>query len=294
MWRFHHSWRHGFMVMAMFCTLGMDTGCGTWSGNPPDKDKDDPADPAVPTVGTVALSVHGSGAALALANKAVPVMGKDGSQAGTLVFTSAKLALDEIKLKTDSSDQEEREQFKGPFVVDLMTDEVSPSLSSIQIPAGEYRDIQLKIHKLQVEDVSSIDPDDPLVDHSIYITGEYTPLGGQTVNVTIAVELSEEISLAKPNQKDTGIIVQAGAESSVIIAFRMDRWFDFTGLEYDFADAPAGDITISNDGEEVAKKLQDLVKENIKTSANYGEDEDKNGRLEKDEDDVTDNDDEDE
>lgn len=275
-----------YAPLLLFCSFSLDSGCGTWSGNPPDKKEEDPTT----TEGTVSLSIHGSGAALALVTKSVPVTDKKGIVSGQLTLSTAKMSLAEIKLKLDGNDSEERQNFKGPYLVDLVNDQVLPSLETVTLSSGTYRDIKLSIHKLEKGEVSGTSSTDPLLDNSIYLAGQYTPTGGTAVAVTIAVELSEELSLAKANGNNKGIAVVGGAEAPVIIAFRMEKWFNFSGQEHDFSDFAGGAISINDKASEAGKKLQDLIKENIKKSANFGEDKDKSGKLEKTEDDEDDND----
>ncbi len=256
--------------------ISTQPGCGSWTGNPP---KDDPKN-----LGTVSLAITGSEASTQLLASSIPIISKSGVQIGSMVISQAKVALKGIKFKQVGGEIGEEETFAGPYAVDLLTNTVTPALNSIQLSSGFYKDIQLQLHKLESEEISDVAKTDPLVNNSIYLTGTYSPNNGSSVNITLKVDVSEEVSLMNPDASSPGVEVKDGSELKVIIAFRMDKWFDFTGREYDFSSLNGTSAVLADAGGETGKKLQEIVKENIKKSAKFGEDADGDGTLGKDED----------
>lgn len=272
------------MSLILASVLFINPGCGSWTGNPPGVTDNNPA--------SVSLSIVGSAPALTLMNSVLPITGKSGALIGTFDLTAARISIAEIKLKADTDDLEERENFNGPYVVNLLTNEVMPSLSSINLPAGEYKELTFKIQKLDEDEVEGINGQDPLFNQSVYLSGIYTPASGAPINVSMKVDVDEEFSLMKPSSSAPGVQISGGIANQVIIAFRLKEWFNFTGLEYDFNDLSSGDAQLDKNGNEIEKQLMELVKDNIEDSADFGDDENGDGELSENEDTDDSNDDE--
>lgn len=257
-----------------------------------------------------------------------------GIEIGTLTLTDARLALKDIKLKAkdededgeeesedeeDEEDENENIKFKGPYVVDLITNTVSPSLDTISIIAATYTEIELKLHKIkggEKDDDSTtalVDESDPLFGNSIYIEGLYTgaTADSQVTNIPffLTFDFDEKFLLSGSDSTfaDTslGFDIVEGAVNEIIIAFRQAKWFAFDDIETNRDMLDFNDLTLSQDSTGQAiiildkdedgdnKKIRRVIKDNIKESADYGKDKDKNGKLESDEDDDPDEDDED-
>lgn len=264
-----------------------------------------------------------------------------GIEIGTLILTDARLALKDIKLKakdedeeddeddsvdTDDGEEEEDEEdenenikFEGPYVVDLITNTVSPTLDTIQIIVATYTEIELKLHKIKGDEkdddgsTALIDESDPLFGNSIYIEGLYSgaTADSQVTDVPffLTFDFDEKFLLTGSDSAiaDTalGFDVVDGAVNDIIIAFRQAKWFIFSDPEtnsdmFDFNDLSLSQdstgqaiILLDKDAKDDNKEIRKIIKENIKESADYGKDKDKNGKLESDEDDDPDEDDED-
>jgi hypothetical protein len=271
--------RYRLWTLALAFVALEGSGCGTWLGNPknPDPGGEKPAGNSM-----VTLKITGklpTAAALTTAN-VVPVVGADGAAQGSLVLSKALLVLDEIELKLTDDDAEEKQKFGGPFVVDLLADRVSPDPGEIEVPAGTYRGIKLKLAKLEDEDADGLVPSgSQLVDNSIYLTGTYTPESGDATPFSMTFDLDEEFKL-RASSTFAGMNVVEGAKNAIVIAFRVERWFDLTGGEADFAGLASGPIVLEKDSDDdAAKALREAIKENIKASAEFGKDEDDDGKL---------------
>ena len=146
----------------------------------------------------------------------IGVVGADGVSQGTITLTDARIALKEFKFKRpeteleDESDQAENDgvKLRGPFVVDLLTDTVTPALAAVDVVAGTYTEIQVKIDKIEGTEEDGggaplVDPSDPLFGNSIFISGTYSgTLGGETVvdvPFTMSFDLDEELTLSAPD-----------------------------------------------------------------------------------------------
>lgn len=237
---------------------------------------------------TVSLDVQGS--SLALLGTQVDVLGNDGSIIGALDITEAKVVLAAIKPKlSDDSESESDDslEFKGPYLVDLLTGAMTPDPGEISIPQGNYKVIELKVHKVEDSDaeVLGVNETDVINDNSIYVAGTYTPAGQSAINFSMAYEISEEFKLSGAN----GMQITPDSVNNFLIAFKFTDWFKFNSEKgkdknVDFSDLSASDFTFSKDSSEVAKNVREIIKENIKSSADFGEDQDGDGELEEDED----------
>lgn len=226
-----------FTGTALACLL-YQPGCGTWIGNP--KSKDPPASTTTPSTasGSVSLAITGSGTSVQLSAGTVPIIGKTGLTVGLFQITSAKISLKEIQFKIAEGDAIQHDSFDGPFEIDLLTNTSIPAIAGIKLAPGTYKDIELKTHKLEIGDIAEVDVNDSLLSNSVYIKGLFSPAnGGSSTNVTIKIDAGESFSLFKSSSTKPGVVVTDNGSLNVIIAFRMNDWFNFQGQARDFSRA---------------------------------------------------------
>lgn len=272
------------LALCLIGFWGFQPGCGSWSGNPP-ATNDPESKP-----GTLSLTIIGSGAQTQLMAGMVPIIGREGTQVGTLALSEARLVFDRIKVKQDQEEAEEREDIESAHVVDLLQDSIRPDLPTLELAPGGYKNIEMRLHRLQAGEVSGIESSDALLNQAILIKGTFHPISGSPIALTLKMDAEEEFSLMKPGTSLPGMQVQSEAELKAIIAFRMDLWFNFSQKDYDLSDLSGTEVILEKDGSELGKKLLEIVKENIKSSADFGEDKDGDGELGKDEDENESND----
>lgn len=258
-------------LLSLVLVISLGPGCGTWIGNPP---KDTPQ----PASGRIALAIAGTTTALRTA-ATIPVIGKAGEVAGTFELTEARISLRDIRLKLDAADQSERETFEGPYIADLVANTVTPSLSNITLPVGTYRHLSLRMHKLAKDDIGDLADDDLLVDQSLVMKGVYTPAQGQAIQLTIKLDASEEFTVQMPDPSNAGVDVKEGLSHQVIVAFRVNEWFDFQAQDHDLSDLSGSEVVIDDRADDVGSKLLDRIKNLVKDSARFGEDKDGDGQL---------------
>ncbi|MBI9104415.1 MAG: hypothetical protein JEY99_18505 [Spirochaetales bacterium] len=250
---------------------------------------------------------------------AIPVFGIAGTEIGTLTLTEVLIALEEIELKmedaeVDTAEEEEQEieiEFEGPYIIDLVSEISTPAMADVYLLPGIYDEIELKIAKMEGDEMGEdgitpmVSETDPLYENSIYITGSYTgeTSGGDVVDTpfTFILDLDEEFELTGAGDTSLGYEIVEGQALPLLIAFRLVRWFDFSNTEtnedgvLDFSDVVvvSDEILLDTDQGEVNEAIREIIKENIKESADYGEDEDEDGELASEEDDDPDEEDED-
>ncbi len=275
--------RHFTSLLAVMALLY--GGCGTWVGTP-----------KKPTDGRsafVALTVQGAKPGLNLQAASVPVIAKSGQPGGTLTLSSALVALKEIELKLDVEDSENEGEFPGPYTVDLLANSISPDPGAIEVPEGAYGEIKLKLDKL--EGTPGVSPTNPLYSNTIYLSGTFSSPTGETKPFTMSFELEEDLSLGSQSAQSKGTNLVGDTENLLIIAFRMSKWFDFSNTRtnpgrVDLSDitGPVIDLTQEDDG--IGEDIRRAIKEAVKQSADFGRDEDGDGKLSKTEDNDSEND----
>jgi hypothetical protein len=196
-----------------------------------------------------------------------------------------------------SSGGDDNIKFRGPYIVDLIRNESTPSFSTIEIPVGDYREIELKLHKVDGseeddEGAQAVAATDALYENSVVLSGTYTPTAGSAVTFSFSYDLSEEFELSGAAASE-GFAIAEGQENPILVAFRMAQWLDFTGASKDLSNL-AGNITLDETASGDSSTVRELIRDNLKASADYGKDEDGDGHLGKDEDDDSDESGEDE
>ncbi len=236
---------------------------------------------------TVPVSSHALSLAnpRALASRAVssleiPVEYPVGTSAGTISLTTVQFVLKELELE-QKDDTDSSFDFKGPYLVDLIAETIDPEPAAADLPAGTYTQIKFKIDKAEDGEKDEAGAvlaasTDPIYGHSIYLAGSYTPAGGVAVPFTYTFDVDAEFELTPSGDTSVGLDIVNTAVNNVMIAFRLNRWFD--GID------PAA--FAANPG-----SFSEALKENIKLSADYGKDKNGDGKLESSEDDDPDSED---
>ncbi len=249
--------------------LSIAGGCGTWLGNPDDADEDD----SEGTTSFIDLNFAGLLPGSSLISTSIPVIGSDGSSAGTLALDTAKIVLKEVEFELESADGDSTGiDFKGPYIVDLINNSVSPDPGTAEVSSGIYTEIKLKMAKLEEDDADEAGiSDSDLLEKSIYLSGTYSPASGNSKSFVLSFKLDEEFKIE--NDGD-GIILEEGIESAIEVSFDLEKWFDLSNSEtnsdgYDFSDINSTSIVLEKDGEDTEKELLEVIKDNIKESAEF-------------------------
>jgi len=216
-----------------------------------------------------------------------------GNETGTLTLTTALVCLKEIKLiqggANSNSTEEVQEDnasvdFEGPFIVDLIADMVTPTPGNATILVGVYTQID-----------GTLDSHPALNGSSIYLEGTYTgPTASGNVTdmpFTLSFELDDEFQLTGDGDNPVGIDVSGGITNPIIIAFRLNKWFRFNDPQtnpdtVNFSDVVpiGGVIQLTITLEDPDDAICAVIKSNIVSSGDFGEDINGDGQLGSDED----------
>lgn len=213
----------------------------------------------------------------------ISVTGTNGTSLGTIELTEAWLVVEEIELEheddTDVAGDGEVE-FVGPFAIDLLAGTSYPALPTVETDAGTYTDIELSLRPLVDADIAGMtDLPSGMVDSlkagSVYLSGSYTT-GSSAAAFTVSFDVTEELELTGTGTSN-GFEVSESGTTDLIIDYRLNEWFRFDNSE-------TNEDGVSFTGT-FSAAVNAVILENIKESAEYGEDADGDGQLGEDEDD---------
>lgn len=243
----------------------------------------------------------------------IDVIGVNGTVTGVITLTEARIVLEEFEFESElegddgTEDTEIEYEFEGPYLADLISNEVVPSLETIELPAGTYQEIKFKVHSIDgSEDDETgqtlVEPADPLYGNSIRLGGTYSGLtaSGEVTDVpfSMTLDLDESFELKAAGEQAVGFTIDPDTENDVIIAFRLAKWFRFddpetnpAGVEFASTQPDGGAIALDFEDSGDNGAVVEVIEDNIKASADYGKDDDHDGELESEEDDDPDEED---
>ena len=276
----------GTSVLLALGIMHSSSGCGTWIGNPQDENPDEQK-------ASVNIAVEGT--APAIVAPTLPVKDVAGNSSGTVTLDEAKVVIKEIAIKLKDADSNAA-VFPGPFLVDLLSNQITPDPSTLPIAPGTYDQVLLKLHVLTSGEIADLPEDHQSIGRSIYLKGTYTNLDGTAKPLTMSFDLEEDLVMKNGG---TGFDITK-PDTPLIIAFRLARWFKFDRNEeneagIDLTQMKGDTIDLNETSVDQEKTLRELIKENIESSLNFGIDEDEDGQLgdHEDEDEEEDEDDDD-
>lgn len=210
------------------------------------------------------------------------------SEGNTLQITAVELVVQEMKFdradgSEDCSDEEDdradddcEEVESGPVLVSLPLDSGRPSVViDTTLPVGTWEEVKFEVEEAGEDGLRE---EDFPADVSIRAQGSFTPADGATQSFTYTSDLSAEREI----EFEPPIEVTSGEPTNVTFSVAVNSWFrqrDSTLVNPTRAD---------DDG-----RFEDLVEENIETSIEGFEDDDRDGEEEDEEEGENDDEDED-
>jgi len=190
----------------------------------------------------------------------------------TIIFTEVSMVLRKIELKpvevvscddssSSSSGGGECEEFEaGPVLVSLPLDGSVQAQFRLDVPAGSYREIEFEIHKVSKDDEADAafraqHPD--FIEVSIRARGTYN---GSSFVFETDLDVEQELGFSP------ALVIEENVPTNITILVGLDTWFvDGSGGLYN---PQTGNKGGQNESE---------IKENIKTSIEAFEDDDRDG-----------------
>lgn len=153
----------------------------------------------------------------------------------------------------------------GPYVYSLIDNSVTPAIPNVQLIDGSYKRIEFKIKPNR-----TLEGTDALLNNAIYLAG--TVLVNEVATpFTASFRIDEEFKLM-----GTGALkIDPTVTNALTVAFNPTVWFSMVDFSAATLDA-TGTIVISKDSN---AGLWQSIRENVKRSTKFGEDQDGDGEL---------------
>ena len=236
---------------------------------------------------TPSLSQASRGIRNVVASEAeIPVYRQDGQVSGKLVLTKAQIVLKEVKFKkqeTESRSSDDTIRFRGPYVVDLLTNVVTPAPQPIALEAGAYRKIEMKLAKPSSSQSLS---DDAMREKSVYLAGKYSGETASGVVTDIPFEASYDFEESFVIRGQNALVIETAAPNPIVIAFRLERWLKWddaitNGSAIDFSEAilTDGELKLSSKSQGNNRKIWQTLRRGILHSIAQGKDQNDDGVL---------------
>lgn len=177
--------------------------------------------------------------------------------------------------ESDDGEEGDEIELNGPFIFNLLTGESIPSLDSIEIPSGLFKEIEIEFDDLDQDDVLPEGVPATLVENTLIVDGTIT-LDGTPTPISIRLDFSEEVEFENLNGLEVSEVVFL---NSILISLDVSSWL--AGIDLgDCVDK--GDVGL--EGETVVvdedsssgscSDIEDTIKDNIEASGTVDEDDD--------------------
>lgn len=203
---------------------------------------------------SIKFSIKSIGATISAGKVASP-------QVTSVTITSVRVVIDEIKLKS-SLDDTLNFKLEDPFVQDLLGGTTSHEITTVQVPPGTYKELEVEIDELKPEHGAVFTENPELQNWSILVTGFLD--GDSAKTFTFASDLEEE---QEQEFKPPIVLDEASPSTNVVLTVDMDSWF---------VDGNGGFL------DPALAQNKSRIEENIKNSIDVFEDRDDDGKKDDD------------
>ena len=185
------------------------------------------------------------------------------TDAGGTTFTATEARINVRHIQMDSTDGDQV-SIDGPLVFNVLTGTASGGVADFAAKKGTYKRVDVRIDDSNVTD-GILDPADPLVGNSLYITGTHDY--GTGGNFTLVLKFNEDIRFEDPNGVE---ITDDG--SAVLLSLNMAEWMTgvniTTCLETDITVDINGDFVIDDNSPAsgACNAIEGDIKSNMKNN----------------------------
>lgn len=154
-------------------------------------------------------------------------------------------------------------RINGPFVVDLLTGQTTPSISSIRVPSLPYRRVDIRFDDADKD--LALPSDDRLNEHTWVMRADFTHQGQQ-------LTLDARLKFNEDARFEAAQGVSVDPDSPLLIAFSLDAWLNGLAiaqcLDDDKLQLDDRTITVSeSSSQKDCSDLEGSLKDNLKNSA---------------------------
>jgi hypothetical protein len=156
---------------------------------------------------------------------------------------------------------DEKVRIDGPWVVNLITGEATPSVENIEIPAGAYRRIDVRFEDADKNAAKGLSVPDELSGWSLIASGEYS--GTSASQFDMRLKFNQDARFTS----ESGIIVGPNATQEMFMALDVQRWFSVVSLEDCLAKERldvVDDVLVIEDASRRCNAVENAIKEVMK------------------------------
>jgi hypothetical protein len=141
--------------------------------------------------------------------------------------TEARAYVTRVEVKsTRGGDSSDELSLRGHFAVNLLTGASTPDMGTLVIPAGTYREIEIKLSKAKPED-GVLAAGDELLGHSLMVKGTFGMAGAAPKPFSLVLDMDEKIEI----ENDSGIKLDASSLQTVLVSLNTREWLKDLDLE---------------------------------------------------------------
>jgi hypothetical protein len=163
---------------------------------------------------------------------------------GSFSFRKVLLGVDELEFELLDGDDHEEIEFKGAFVVDLISGASIPDLGVANITPGVYDEIEIELGRYLSNN------------NTAYIEFTYTPFNGKPVRVIFSTKQEIEIEI----EKEDGFQVEPNVLNTILVLLDLDKLF----ANIDLSLAVADDIGVIRINDSVNTEMTSKILSNLK------------------------------
>ena len=185
-------------------------------------------------------------------------------------FSAMYASIRDIDFKVKSPDEcdeddsvdceDEKIRFSGPFTIDLFTGEGEPALEDFSLPAGVYKQIDIRFDKSE-DAGQALGPDDVLEGTTFVIEGRDVA-EGMPIRIKIGLNIEAKF------KDQTGISLEEESPKDIVLSLDPLNWLDAISLHDCIADGEFrtedGVVVIDSDGQNKCKTLEQDLRAQIK------------------------------
>lgn len=170
----------------------------------------------------------------------------------------------------DSLDDSPEAKIKldGPFIVDMITGETTPSLAGVRVPALAYSRIDVRADDGDPQE-GLVEPGSAL-DDATYVVAATFEYEGSTTELRFSLNFDEDIRIEQP-----GGIELAGDED-LVAEFVVDSWLNGVDIAGCIGDGElsidSGVVSVDDRNDGACGGIEDTIKNNMKNSGRLGHD----------------------
>ena len=157
--------------------------------------------------------------------------------------------------------EDDKVRVQGPFVVDLLTGESTPSLEGLTVPSGNYKRVDVRFDDVK-SDWDLVDSDDPILENSFLLEGSIGESGA-------AYRVSIDVNIEARYRNDESQALPENAPAQVFLQLDPRSWFEALPISQCIEDGEfetLNDLILIQDSGSNCQEIENALKSAIRDS----------------------------